>query len=217
MYLDIIQCALADLAKYYSKEQERFIQHPDGFLRYREIIDRKISEVVDEQQTVWSTFIQYCREQLRRFDLMRYALFDFSFHQFANYQMRIRVHSNLDLDVLRLSFLTLDISLITNAYTLFVDNELSQDTIDIPCNLITNTITNNEDVERMKSFVHAAMKQFFPNHEHLEFVYAFKLQVEGDGPYYDEPDSKRKFTLYDYIFSPTYCGRPSAVLFPGMV
>lgn len=199
---------MTDLSRYYPVGIEIPAEGYPGYLKWQEVTAGKINEIQLSGESAWRDFagIFQSRNKFENNDP------DCSFWQFPSYSLRLDLGRRTENAIERVQTFCVDISLLANAYTIFLEERITLTDVSNGATtgrnptfiVVANKTIVNETYKACMDLAQQEMPNFFPKHQFLGHFSLFNFKVSAGAPYHSGLLAAGPCSIYDYLFSPSY-------------
>ncbi|WP_119079880.1 hypothetical protein [Chitinophaga alhagiae] len=195
------------IAKYYPVGIDIDPKSYPGYDYWCKAAEGKINRIIAGDRTPWRGFLSILQT------VMQFTGDDpdCSFWQFPSLSFRLELQKVEDEYYSRVQTFCFDISLLTEVYTMFVEDSISTKFVNggiagkHPAFYIVSTQTKESDIfQRYSKAVSDNIGEFFPNHKFIGHYGVFEREVASCVPYHINHFPGAQYSIYDFLFSSAY-------------
>lgn len=165
-----------------------------GKLEYKQIVDRKINALINNEATEWSAFSDDIRNSAFPFR-------DLAYEQSPSYKANFEITKTEINDTQYSKTFDFVISLLTNHYTFFIDECFRYKSKALWHILRLEDLT--EDERKFASTIQSKIEKYFPTHEYTNHKLLMDVKIEGGILHIDDDHYPfDTLSLYQYLFEP---------------
>ncbi len=203
MKIELIKELLERVYNYYPIGIPSFRSIYEGDQKIREIIGKKINQILAKEETAWTSFVQKLEKTYSP------GFFDIGYHQFPSYIAAIETNKSEN-DLFRFTQrAVLNISLLCPHYTVYFEDYYTfnyNKTSILPPNLRTFFSEKSKEIDKEKADIASIKKTielFFPDHSFVDHKVLFDYKLTSGLPYsflHEEYLDFKSYPLYSFLF-----------------
>jgi hypothetical protein len=196
---DIILELLSVIHRYYPIGMPSYWEEYAGIKQITAIVHKKIIAIQENSQTPWKLLMDELTATCGRYHLSNY-----DFLQFPAYHAKLNLEVKVSNQVAIRKSLIINVSMLTNVYTVFVLDEIEKETRSYPnsaaLNIVCYDAETSLEVKTMIDNIRTTLEKYFTGYRFVSHNILMKQVIHAGITYGSFEENKNGHSLYQLLF-----------------